>query len=193
VSDYLGKNLDDRSIITIPSFLLIVSLLISLFFIRFNEMKIIAIIGLCASIFFGIFFFELSLISYLKNILVFKKEDQYYVLNLIFILLGILFFSVFILFKHNMYIYIIASLSLSFGILSLKLFLMRYLSEKISRDISFSIGFGLLGLTIVIFYFIFLRKSFILFIGICLIIFSLNVLYEAIRGARLELERNGIK
>jgi hypothetical protein len=67
---------------------------------------------------------------------------------------------------------------------------MRYLSEKISRDISFSIGFGLLGLTIVIFYFVFLRKLFILSIGICLIIFALNVLYKAIRGARLEFESN---
>lgn len=187
VSEYLGKNLEIKNQIRVPGFMLIISLSLGIFSNHFFGIEILNIIGLLASAFFGFFFLELTIISFLKDILAFEKKDQYAVFNLLFAFLGLILFGIFI-FNNNIYIYIGASLCLSFGMIGLILFLKKYFPEKISRDISFSLGFGILGISTAIFYFLFIQISIILFVGVVLIIFSVRVFYKTIMEARLELE-----
>jgi FtsH-binding integral membrane protein len=109
---------------------------------------------------------------------------------LTFVLISTIVFLIFFFFRHSAIIYIIGSLCLSFGSMSSRLFLRKFLSEHLSFELSMCMMFGILGICTIIFYFIFINKLSILFLGIGLVIFALRIAYKEIKKDKLNIDFN---
>lgn len=190
VGKYLGKNLDDMDLMYIPCIMSVLSFSFSLLFYRFFILMPLFLLGVIATVFFGFFFLELILISSLKNVLIFNKKDESYAFPLTFLLISAIAFLIFFFFRHSAIIYIIGSLCLSFGVMSSRLFLRRFLSEHLSFELSMCMVFGIIGVCTIIFYFIFIKESIILFLGIGLVIFVLKIAYKEIKKDKLNIDFN---
>jgi hypothetical protein len=190
IGRHLGKNLKKRRLIKASSFLFIISLSITLFSIQFYIIKIMYLIGLLVSSFFGIIFLDQLLKSLLINTSFSIEEDDPYIAYLSTGTFSLILFTIFFFYDHNLFIYIIASLYLIIGGLSSNLFLIRFFSKEVSEKITPCFSETFLGLIIIITYFLYIKVSIVLLIGLFFIADSIRMIYKINKKSKLELEMN---
>jgi hypothetical protein len=189
IIEYIKRNLwgKAKGALTFPSYMLVISLSFAFFSLRFLQIDILFWIGILASVFFGFFVIEFSSMSLFKDTLFREERKERPAFAIACAIFSIILFGVFIFFEKNIIIYIIASLCLSVGAMDSKLILRRFLSEHLSFELSICMVFGILGICTIIFYFIFIKETNILFLGIGLVIFASKIAYKEIQKDKLNI------